>query len=78
MGYGLEGPGSIPGTARISLVSTESRSALGPTQAPIVWVAGALSPGVKRQGRETDHSPPSTATVKKGGAIPPLPHVIMA
>jgi hypothetical protein len=32
-----------------------------------------LSPGVKRQGREADHSPPSSADVKKGGAMPPLP-----
>jgi hypothetical protein len=26
---------------------------------------GALSPGVKRQGREADHSPPTIAEVKK-------------
>jgi hypothetical protein len=35
---------------------------------------GALSRGVKRQGREADHSPPSSAEVKKCGAIPPHPH----
>jgi hypothetical protein len=35
-----------------------------------IW--GALSPGVKRQGRESDHSPPSSAEVKEGGAIPSL------
>jgi hypothetical protein len=29
--------------------------------------------GVKRQGREADHSPPSYVEVKKDGAIPPLP-----
>jgi hypothetical protein len=28
-------------------------------------VSGALSPGIKRQGLEADHSPPSTAEVKK-------------
>jgi hypothetical protein len=39
------------------------------------WVPGALSPGVKRQEREADHLPPSSAEVKKGGAIPPLPHI---
>jgi hypothetical protein len=33
-----------------------------------------LSPEVKRQGREADHSPLSRAEVKNGGAIPPLPH----
>jgi hypothetical protein len=33
-------------------------------QAPIEWVLGALSTGVKRQEREADSSPPS-AEVKK-------------
>jgi hypothetical protein len=42
-----------------------SRPALGSTQPPIEWVPGALSPGLKRQGRETDHSPPANAEVKK-------------
>jgi hypothetical protein len=32
---------------------------------------GALF-GVKRPGREADHSPPSNAEVKNGGAVPPL------
>jgi hypothetical protein len=35
--------------------STSSRPALGSTQPPIQWVPGALSPGIKRQGREADH-----------------------
>jgi hypothetical protein len=34
-------------------------------QETIQWVPGALSPGVKRQGREADHSPPASAEVKK-------------
>jgi hypothetical protein len=42
---------------------TGSRPALGPTHSLIQLVPGALSPGVKQQGREADHSPP---------AIPPL------
>jgi hypothetical protein len=33
-------------------------------QPPIQWVPGALSQGVKRAGREADHSPPSSAEVK--------------
>jgi hypothetical protein len=33
-----------------------SRPALGSTQPPLQWVPGALSPGVKRPGREADHS----------------------
>jgi hypothetical protein len=36
---------------------------------------GALSMGVKWQGCEADHLPPSSAKVKKGGVIPPLPHM---
>jgi hypothetical protein len=32
---------------------------------PIQWVPGALSPGVKLQGREADHSPPASAEMKK-------------
>jgi hypothetical protein len=39
--------------------------ALEPTQPPIQWVPGALSLGVKRPGREADHSPPSRAEVKE-------------
>jgi hypothetical protein len=42
-----------------------SRPALGPTQPPIQWVPGALSLEVKRQGREADHSPPSSAEVNE-------------
>jgi hypothetical protein len=48
----------------IFLFATASRPALGPTQPPIQWVSGILSPGVKRPRRETDHSPPSSAEVK--------------
>jgi hypothetical protein len=57
-----------------------SRTALGPTQPPIQWVPGALSLGVKRLGREADHSPPSSAGGQRmSGAIPPLPqHAFMA
>jgi hypothetical protein len=44
--------------------SISSRPALGSTQPPIKWVPG-LFPGVKWQGREADHSPPTSAEVKK-------------
>jgi hypothetical protein len=38
--------------------STDSRLALGPTQSPIQLAPGALSLGVKRPCRESDHSSP--------------------
>jgi hypothetical protein len=34
---------------------------------------GAVSPGVKQQRHEADHSPPSSTEVKNSGAIPPFP-----
>jgi hypothetical protein len=73
MGYGIDGLGSIPDMGkRLSLLHSvqsgpESHS---PSYA---MVKGALLPGLKRQKRETDHSPPSSAEVKNG-AILPLPH----
>jgi hypothetical protein len=46
-------------------LSSVSRPALGPTQPPVQWVPGVLSPGVKaRPGRDADHSPPSSAEVE--------------
>jgi hypothetical protein len=48
----------------IFLFTTASRKALGPTQPPIQWVPGDLFLGVKRPGREADHSPPSSTEVK--------------
>jgi hypothetical protein len=39
----------------IFLFATASRPTLGFTQSPIQWVPGALSPGVKRPGREANH-----------------------
>jgi hypothetical protein len=68
-GYSLGGRGSIPGKGKISLHSTASRLVLGPTQSPIQWIPGVLFPGVKRPGREADHSPPSSAEVKNGGGV---------
>jgi hypothetical protein len=45
--------------------STSSRPTVESTQLPIQWVSRALYPGVKRPGREADHSPPASAEVKK-------------
>jgi hypothetical protein len=49
----------------IFLFTIVSRPALKPTQPPIQWVLGALSLGIKRPGREADHSPPSSDEVKE-------------
>jgi hypothetical protein len=43
----------------LHIVETE----YGPTQPPIKWVPGALSPGVKRPRPETDHSPQTNAEI---------------
>jgi hypothetical protein len=37
----------------------------GPPSLLSMWVLGALTPGVKRPEREADHSPPTSAEVKK-------------
>jgi hypothetical protein len=77
MGYGLDdrgGGGSRPGQGlRIFLLTIASKLALGPTQPPIQWVAGALSLGVKRPGREADRSPPSSAKVKNARSYTSAP-----
>jgi hypothetical protein len=54
-----------------------SRLALRSTQAPIQWVPGAVSQGVKQQGHEADHSPQFIAEIKNGEATPPLCHVYL-
>jgi hypothetical protein len=67
-GYGLDDRGGLnssPGRVKNFLFFTSSRPNLGFTQPSIEWVSRALSPGVKRQGREADHSPPASAEVKK-------------
>jgi hypothetical protein len=71
MGYGLDGPGSIP--RKIFLFSTMSRPALRPAQPPTEWVPGTIFLRVKWLGREGDHSLPSSAEIKKGEAITPFP-----
>jgi hypothetical protein len=54
---------------------TASTPALGPTEPFIQRVSAVASLGVKRTGSEADRSPPSSAEVKNGGAVPPLPHM---
>jgi hypothetical protein len=67
-GYGLDDRGvgvKRPCKVKNFLFSTSPRPALGCTQPPSQWVPGALSPGVKRPGREAVHSLPPSVEVKK-------------
>jgi hypothetical protein len=62
-----------------SLLATASRPALGPTQSRNQWVTGALSQGVKRLGRVSDHSSPSSVEVKNAWSyISTPPYAFMA
>jgi hypothetical protein len=71
--YGMYGRGSIPGTARFFLLhSVQTGSGAHPASNSVGTGGSYL--GVKRPGREADHSPSSSVEVKNGGAIPPLPH----
>jgi hypothetical protein len=61
IGYELEDRGvevTVPVGSRIF-------SSPRPPNPSIQWVPGALPPGVKRQGREADHSSPTSAEVTK-------------
>jgi hypothetical protein len=49
------------------------------TQLPMHWVPGTLSLGVKRSGREADHSPLSSAEVNNAWSYTSTPqYVFMA
>jgi hypothetical protein len=54
-----------PGRVENFFFATSSRPALGSTQPPIQWIPGTLSPGLKRQGGDADHSPRALAEVRK-------------
>jgi hypothetical protein len=62
--YGLDGRGCEYQLGLGILFITVSRTALEPTQPHIQSVRAALSLGVKRPGREADHSPPYSSEVK--------------
>jgi hypothetical protein len=67
IGYGLDDGGvgvRVPVGSRI-FSSPRRPDRLRPTQPHIQWIPGALSSGVKRPGREADHSPPTSAEVKE-------------
>jgi hypothetical protein len=64
----------FPSRVKNSLVSTSSRTVLGPIQHPIQWVLGALSPGVKRPGRDVGHRLQPMPRSRRRDAVHPLPH----
>jgi hypothetical protein len=68
------GRSSSPGRVKNFIFSKSSRPALRFTQSLIQWVPGALYSGVKRPGREVDHSPPTSAEVKKMWVYTSTPH----
>jgi hypothetical protein len=63
---------SISGRMKRFTALHNVETASGDTKPPIQWVPGASSLGVRRQGHDADHSPPSSAELKNGGPIPPL------
>jgi hypothetical protein len=64
--YGLDDRGvGVRVMVGSRIFSSPDRPVLRFTQLRIQWVPGALSPGVKRPGREVDHSPPTSVEVKK-------------
>jgi hypothetical protein len=67
-----DGRGSNPRALGIFL-DTTFKAALGSTQPPIQWIPVAPSLGVKRPGREADHSPPSSAEVKNAWSYTSIP-----
>jgi hypothetical protein len=73
------GRSSSPGRVKNFRFSMSSRPALGSTQPHLQRVPGALSPGIKRPEREADHSPPTSAEVKKMWICTPTsPYTFMA
>jgi hypothetical protein len=60
----------------IFLFTTTSKAAPGPTKPPIQWVTGALSPGLKRPGREADQLPPPNAEVKNAWCYTSTPQYV--
>jgi hypothetical protein len=74
----MDNRGSIPGRCNVVVFSSPpypDRLWCPPSHPPIHWVQRALSPVLKRPGREADHSPHSSAEAKKS---PSPPYVFMA
>jgi hypothetical protein len=68
---------SAPGMTLLGpfLFATASQPALQPTQPPIQWAPGALSLGIKRPGRDVDHSPPPSDEAKNAWSYTSTPSI---
>jgi hypothetical protein len=77
IGCGLDGQGSIPSRDKrfLSAPQHQNQPWGPPSLLSTGYGGGALSTGVKQTGHEADHSTPSSAEFKNGGAIFPLPHM---
>jgi hypothetical protein len=64
-----------PARVKNFLFSKSSKPALGSTQPNIQWVPGALFPGLKWQVHEVNHSPPTSAEVKKNVDLYIISHI---
>jgi hypothetical protein len=73
--YGLDDGGSILGRDReqFFLFSSPSTPALGPNPTSHKLGAGGSSAGIKRPGREADHSPSSSAEMKNTWSYTSIP-----
>jgi hypothetical protein len=63
----------FPATANNFFSSTVSRSAQKSIQPPIQLAPASLSLGIKQTRNQAVHSPLTSAEIKDGEAIPPLP-----
>jgi hypothetical protein len=76
MGYWPDGPDSIPGIAKFFSSAQKPNRFWDP---PSLLSNDCLDsfPRMKLLGHEACHSPTSSAEVKNGGFIPPLPRVFL-
>jgi len=67
---------SVGIATRLRAGRSGSRLALEPTHPPIQWIPGAISLGIKRPGREADHSPTSSAEDKNAWSYTSTPYYV--
>jgi hypothetical protein len=77
LGYELEDRGSIRGRGRFFCFRHRVQTGSGPHPASYPTSTGDYFPGVKRPGREAEHSPPSSAEVKNEWSCTSTPYVFL-